>query len=372
MTNVFARSHIPHQNVLDGQVETLIPTEKIRSHPSITIGTTIKAAWALILAEMAGTDDVVLGSVTWGRNAPHPDAESVAGACIDNIPVRVRLSPSPSASPPSNFDLLKQVQDQYFEAVSYESFRYKRIVSECTDWRPWERLSTLVEYENLAEETASFPFGEGRVKVDEIRPPGDRHDVTIYSMPVKEQTFIALDFCKRVMGEAMAQKMLDRLCMQIGRFNEDVMAPLKTEPAEKSGLPRIPMQLPKDKSSKGNESNDNSISPILGSTGEVVNSLKSREAEAFRFGELRYVVESAWMAVLCCKLEDLEDFVRKQTPFYDIWGNLIAALAFADWYNDNGYNLSMEDVLANPTMSEQIMLLSRLGVLGKEERAHCE
>jgi hypothetical protein len=46
-------------------------------------------------------------------------------------------------------DLLQQVQQQYFAAVPFECFGYKRIVQECTDWKPWERLSTLVEYENL-------------------------------------------------------------------------------------------------------------------------------------------------------------------------------------------------------------------------------
>ena len=115
MTNVFDHSAIPYKHVLDAHLETAIDSAILRSDAAITAATTIKAAWALVLAEMAGANDVVFGSVVSGLDASFADVEYVAGACIDNIPVRVTFTPGMTW-----LDLLQRVQKQYFEATDYE------------------------------------------------------------------------------------------------------------------------------------------------------------------------------------------------------------------------------------------------------------
>ncbi|EFR01297.1 enniatin synthetase [Nannizzia gypsea CBS 118893] len=342
MTSVFRHTSIPWKYVLDGQVDTMIDTAAVRSDSEITIGTTIKAAWSLVLAEMSGSDDVVFGSVIWGRNTMYTGVEHVAGACIDNIPVRVQIR-----NDMTRRQLLEQIQRQYFEAVSFENFQYKRIVEECTDWRPWERLSTLVEYENLGEETTSFKLDETQsFTVDEIRPPADRHDITIFSTPVgPEKTFIALDFCKDVIPEPLAQKMLDRMLEHIRGFHDNIDDPLQLAKADIMELPAIPMLSP-DTLTQSN------MDPVR---------LQSSHAVIFSSKELRegrrLLVEEAWADALGCQPEQLAIYWTESTPFYNVWGNLIAAYGLAKRYQANGISISMEQVLENPDMQSQVALL---------------
>lgn len=344
MTNVFQHASIPWKHVLDGEVTKVVDTASLRSKSDITIGTTIKAAWSLVLAEMAGTSGVVFGSVIWGRNAAFTGVEHIAGACIDNIPVRVLLNPNMT-----RLELLQQVQGQYFEAVSFENFQYKRIVQECTDWRPWERLSTLVEYENLGEESSRFNIGqENDFTVNEIRPPADRHDITIFSMPLgEEQTFIALDFCKAVIPESMAQRMLDRMVEHLEEFHNNVYGLVTLANFNESGLPQIP--IPLDSTSSDADS------------GISVSQFGKDDIDEAKGQSTRELVETAWISVLASQKSELSIYWKNQVPFYEVWGNLIASHALARFYTQEGFEVSMEDILENSDMQSQAALLLSRG-----------
>ncbi|KAI9737590.1 MAG: hypothetical protein M1818_005594 [Claussenomyces sp. TS43310] len=341
MTNVCQHASIPWKHVLDGEVTRLVDTAALHSKSDVTVGTTIKAAWSLVLAEMAGTNDVVFGSVIWGRNAMYTGVEHVAGACIDNIPVRVRLNPNMT-----RLELLQQVQGQYFEAVSFENFQYKRIVQECTEWRPWERLSTLVEYENLGEESSRFKVGqENEFTVNEIRPPADRHDITIFSMPMgEEQTFIALDFCKAVVPESLAQRMLDRMVKHLEAFHNNIHGLVALADVNESGLPRIPIPLDSTTSSDSY-------------SGISVSQLGKDGVDETRRQSIQEIVEEAWISVLARRKSDVAIYWTTRVPFYEVWGNLIASHALARYYTEEGFTVSMEDILENNDMQSQAALL---------------
>ncbi|OAA72825.1 Amino acid adenylation [Akanthomyces lecanii RCEF 1005] len=340
MTNVFQHHGIPYEHVLDGEVTRTIETKFLQPHAEITIGTAIKTAWSLVLAEMAGSRDVVFGSVIGGRNAPFPDVEHVAGACIDNIPVRVRLE-----TDMTRLELLKAVQTQYFQAIRFENFRLKRIVEECTEWRPWERLGTLVEYENLGEDEEFFHIGGGNTyAANEIRPPADRHDTTIFSMPLGEkETFIALDFSKSMLSKATAQRILDRMVGHATLFHEDVNAQVSLAEAGELGLPKIPIDVPLESSHKEDAASNNE-------TGDL----------ELQHDEIRSLVQTAWVAELGCAHSALENAWAKNVPFYDVWGNLIAAYALVKHFQRHGLPVSMEDVLQHADMKSQVHLLLRL------------
>jgi len=51
----------------------------------------VQAAWAIVLSRRAGSDDVVFGATFSGRPAELPGVESIVGAFVNNLPVRVRL-----------------------------------------------------------------------------------------------------------------------------------------------------------------------------------------------------------------------------------------------------------------------------------------
>ncbi|HLG56797.1 MAG TPA: non-ribosomal peptide synthase/polyketide synthase, partial [Vicinamibacterales bacterium] len=57
----------------------------------VTISTVIHAAWALVIAQLTGRDDIVFGTTVSGRPSDVPGIERVVGLLINTIPVRVRL-----------------------------------------------------------------------------------------------------------------------------------------------------------------------------------------------------------------------------------------------------------------------------------------
>ena len=57
----------------------------------LTLSTVVQAAWAMLLARYAGTDDVVFGVTMSGRSATLPDIESRVGLFINTLPLRARV-----------------------------------------------------------------------------------------------------------------------------------------------------------------------------------------------------------------------------------------------------------------------------------------
>lgn len=60
----------------------------------VTLNTVVQAAWALLLAEWTGRDDVVFGATTAGRPAEVPGITTQLGLFVNTLPVRVRLDPA--------------------------------------------------------------------------------------------------------------------------------------------------------------------------------------------------------------------------------------------------------------------------------------
>ncbi|WHU49508.1 amino acid adenylation domain-containing protein [Gordonia sp. L191] len=56
--------------------------------------TLIQVAWALVLADLDDSDDVVFGAVVSGRDPALPGVDEMVGMLINTIPVRVRLDPT--------------------------------------------------------------------------------------------------------------------------------------------------------------------------------------------------------------------------------------------------------------------------------------
>lgn len=59
-----------------------------------SVNTLIQVAWALVLADLDDSDDVVFGAVVSGRDPALPGVDEMVGMLINTIPVRVRLDPT--------------------------------------------------------------------------------------------------------------------------------------------------------------------------------------------------------------------------------------------------------------------------------------
>jgi amino acid adenylation domain-containing protein len=67
--------------------------ERLAREHRVTLHTLFAGAWALVLARHAGMDDVVFGSVVFGRPAEMQGVDEVAGTCLNFLPLRVAVPP---------------------------------------------------------------------------------------------------------------------------------------------------------------------------------------------------------------------------------------------------------------------------------------
>ncbi|WP_405484330.1 amino acid adenylation domain-containing protein [Nocardia sp. NBC_00511] len=60
----------------------------------VTLNTLVQVGWALLLAELTGSTDVVFGATVSGRPPELPGAERMIGMLVNTVPVRIALNPA--------------------------------------------------------------------------------------------------------------------------------------------------------------------------------------------------------------------------------------------------------------------------------------
>lgn len=90
-----------------------------------TMGTLLQGAWALVLNQWTGRQDVTFGTVVSGRPPQLPGVESIVGSFINNVPTRVRLEPGVEIG-----RWLHGIQDAQRARLAFEHVALTRVQSE--------------------------------------------------------------------------------------------------------------------------------------------------------------------------------------------------------------------------------------------------
>ncbi|KAJ9487562.1 hypothetical protein VN97_g5752 [Penicillium thymicola] len=227
MTSVVSHSKESVTNVLNTMLADMVPLVAFKNH-GITAPTVVKAAWALVLAEMAATADVVYGNMVSGRNLPLDGVESIMGPCLNIVPVRANMTAMRTV-----LDLLRIIQQQQTDTIPHESMGFQEIINQCTDWAPATRFSSVFQYQEFGGEDAApgqpVPF-EGMLKcaLGFVCPAPDACDISILATPVGEQIRVEMIFSSHVMSHDFANGMLKKLAAKLELISRDVEAPLAT------------------------------------------------------------------------------------------------------------------------------------------------
>jgi natural product biosynthesis luciferase-like monooxygenase protein len=72
-------------------IETTLALRAIADRHDLTLNTIVQGAWAILLAQHAGEEDVVFGATRAGRHGTVPRADSTLGVFINTLPIRARL-----------------------------------------------------------------------------------------------------------------------------------------------------------------------------------------------------------------------------------------------------------------------------------------
>jgi len=92
------------------------------SQSSVLISSLLRAAWAIVLAESSGSDDVVFVANLTGRGAPVLGIADIVAPTLTTVPVRIQLDPWQQVP-----DFLESVQTQATNMTPFEHTAYPEI-----------------------------------------------------------------------------------------------------------------------------------------------------------------------------------------------------------------------------------------------------
>jgi len=336
MTSIVQRKQ-PKYDISEMAPTVLKKTFKLpalRSH-NVTPATVLKAAWALTLAQMSGRSDIVFGNLISGRNAAVDGVEDIVGPCVNIIPVRVKLESKLTA-----LDILKRIQGQQVDNMSYESLGFREIIQQCTNWPEWTYFSSVVQHQNISQDMP-LRLDRNQYKVGFLGSGDNLSDFTILSTPKdRDMIEVALGFCDDgSIPMPLIEKALDMMCSLAQSIARNPGSLLPTLINDSDRLPTTQLRDP--------------VQPAEPSSlSETLRNLKKHEVF-----DMVDVLRRAWRIVLP-KENQASSEVNIESSFWDMGGDLVSLAALTTFLQDEGYNVRLEDLVKRPKMGEQIAVLS--------------
>lgn len=120
--------------------------QRVAQQSGVTLNTLVQAAWALVMAERTGVDEVLFGITVSGRANDLDGIETIAGLFINTLPLRLQLDRNMQLA-----DWLKAIQAKQFAMQQYE-------YSSLADIKKWSGASvafdSILIYENYPVDKA--------------------------------------------------------------------------------------------------------------------------------------------------------------------------------------------------------------------------
>ncbi|KAK0712561.1 non-ribosomal peptide synthetase [Lasiosphaeria miniovina] len=362
MTQVVAHTH-PYQ--LSTNIKTIRHSMNIGSLSSLGISfeTVLKGAWAMVLAALSASPDVVFGELIDGRHVRllggHPVA-GVMGPTVNAIPVRVQFPQEHALTP---LALLQHVHAQRISGIPYENLGTLSIVEKCTPWPYWTRFSTLVQhqYEDTAvnpNEPKPFHLGAASCKFTVVESKAqDVPDLFVRSIVRGAgRVELSITFCADRIPEPFAEHALRNLHTTVSLLTSvSIMQQIIPNGFQyRTMQKRIPIAL-----------NAALASPGMISGEEAVNFLSADQAKA-----IQSLISQTWTPILNPRTLGVPEAQVHNAAFFDLWGSLIPAAQLTAQLNrelprinlagiDGGsLKLTMEEIVDNPTMLKQFELIA--------------
>lgn len=327
MTNILTRSQPSYSTPLNTTVEKSILLVPIPL-PGITFATVLKAAWSLVLAQFAGSHDVVFGQVIAGRSSTKLDAENIIGPCLNIAPVRTLFQKNWKVS-----DLLYYLHQQQLDNTPYEGLGCQEVIRKCTHWPRWSRFSSVVQHQNISE-LSRIEVNGNQFEISGYGPLDDSSDLAVLSTAKDGRVEISLTYSSLAISSAFAQDVIDALCFTLAGFMSSPHAalPAPVELGQKaSRIPFEPMAV--------------FSRPMI-----IPESISAEEMS------LREVfLQRAWKQSL--KYEGESGTIPTQVSFFNLGGDLAGTASLSLMLRADGYDVDIETLIDYPTILEQISLL---------------
>ncbi|KAI0393210.1 hypothetical protein F5Y17DRAFT_316563 [Xylariaceae sp. FL0594] len=345
VTQIVSQPSLPVANSSPKTLQQKISVGSLEKY-GIPFETVLKGAWAIVLSNLSGLDDVVFGQMVEGRHLSLANGQtisSVVGPKGNVIPVRAQIPDYPVAP----LDYLRNLQSQYVASIPFENVQTADIIQNCTSWPSWTRFSSVVHHQRQSEryKLLNFTIGEAACTLDVMGLSHEDSDVFVQTMMAgTKHVDVSVTFCDRKIQTFFAEEVLRMLCSTIALLStEFVMDPMTLKGLNDTyKSPRIPLPAPKRESSV--------LSPMMS-----VDPDHARAAHS--------VVAAAWDAVFGAQSLQVADI--RSVPFYEIWGAHMPAAELARYYTQKVPRFpgleqkvyTTEEIIDHPTMMQQYELI---------------
>ena len=201
----------------------------------ITLNTLVQGAWTQLLSRYSGEDDVVYGTTVAGRPPTLNGVESMVGAFINTVPMRVLAAPNRKP-----IDWLQEVQSALMDARTHAYAPLSKI----QQWSPSPDgrglFHSLLVFENHPP-ARDHPAENAGLRVNEAAFQGQsNYPLALLVLPGERLQFTAVYDASRFPGPRI-KRMLDHLVTLIQGFVTGHADPLTACPML-SGPERRPLQ----------------------------------------------------------------------------------------------------------------------------------
>ncbi|WP_282794117.1 non-ribosomal peptide synthetase [Streptomyces sp. CC224B] len=224
-----------------GQLEVTLPPgvsdelNRCAAELGVTINTLVQGAWALLLGQLTGRQDLLFGATVSGRPPAVPDVESMVGMFINTLPVRVEYGPGDTVA-----EVLTRLQSQQANLVEHHHYGLTDIQQVVGLPSLFDTLVVFESYPVDRDGLRSATDAAGGIAVTGLRPSNGTHYPLALMAAVDPHLQLLLQYAPGVFDrntvEAYATRLV-RILRQLAATPELRVAQLDTlAPAERDRL----------------------------------------------------------------------------------------------------------------------------------------
>ncbi|OQE37713.1 hypothetical protein PENCOP_c009G04857 [Penicillium coprophilum] len=191
---------------------------KFCERSSVTLANLTLSAWALVLRQYTGSDDVCFGYLSAGRDAPVNGIQDMVGIFINMLCCRVQFSDQQTLT-----DVSKNVQDDYIRCIPHQSCSLATIQHEL-GWQGQPLFNTTLSIQNHSVAGGSKDKGLS-FNLQHAHDPSE-YAVTVNVEIARGQEGILLRYWNDIVSDDEAQSLADTIAKVFTGFIESPSATL--------------------------------------------------------------------------------------------------------------------------------------------------
>ena len=176
---------------------------ELAQHHRATLFMTAMAAYQVLLGRYAGTEDVIVGFPTAGRD--RPELEALIGFFVNSLPLRTHLEPRRPFT-----ELLDQVRDAVFDAFAHQDLPFDQLVEELAPPRDLSRSPVIQTWVDLFSPGCRLVLGEAGVEKFATQWYSTRFDLELHLVEHEDGSLgghlvYAVDLFEKATAERFAE-----------------------------------------------------------------------------------------------------------------------------------------------------------------------